>query len=81
MAYADAPGLCRHRGQKDFRSGAVGIPFQEMMLYRPDVIEAELVCQPALFQRILVNRKLGRRGEWPRCGQLEENAEFDDPAP
>jgi hypothetical protein len=46
------------------------------MLDGPDVIEAELVGEPALLEGIRVHLVLGDLAERTRNGQLEEDAEL-----
>ena len=45
------------------------------------MIEAELVRQAALLQRIVVDGVLNGTAERPRRGKLEKYAEFDDSPP
>ncbi len=59
----------------------MGVFLQKMVLHRPDVIEAQLVSEPALFQRVVVDRPLNRTAERTGCGQFEEDTEFDSDAP
>jgi len=77
VAYPYPAGLSSNGAEKYLRRGTVGILFQKVMLHRPDVIEAELICQPTLLQRIVINETFRFRRKRPGRGQLKENAEFD----
>lgn len=59
----------------------MGVAFEKVVFNRPDVIKAQLIGNAALLQRVLVDRKLISAGERTRCGQFEENSEFDGVSP
>src|SRR5262249_39078729 len=64
------------RGQKQLRRRAMRILFKEVVLHRPAVIEANLVGQRGLLQRVFVNDPFGIMGPRPRHRQFKENSEF-----
>ena len=65
----DAPRALAGRGQEHLGGGRVRVLLEEVMLDLPHVVEAELVGQLDLLQRVLQEPVLGALG--PRAGQLE----------
>ena len=55
VADTDALRLRRAGGEKDLRRRAVGVLLEEVVLDRPDEVEAELVGEARLLQRVLVD--------------------------
>ena len=64
------------RGEEELGRGAVGILLEEVVLHRPHLVEAQLVGQLHLLQRVVVDGAL--RLPRPRAGhrQLVEEAEL-----
>src|SRR5439155_3568166 len=52
-------GALRHRGQEDLRGARVAVLLEEVVLDLPAVLDAELVGELALLQRVLQQRVLG----------------------
>jgi len=52
-------GALRHRGQEDLRRARVAVLLEEVVLDLPAVLDAELVGELALLQRVLQQRVLG----------------------
>lgn len=63
VAEADTPGAARRGGQEDLRRRAVRILFQEMMLDRPGVIDAEFIGERDLVEGLLEQAMLGLLGQ------------------
>ena len=76
VAKADLLRALAGRGEKDFGRGGVGILFEKVVLDFPGVIEAQLVGQFNLVQRVVEQLIFAVRE--PGLGQLQfvENAEF-----
>ena len=62
VADADALGLHRHRGEEQLGRRAVRVLLEEVVLDGPHRVEAELVGQPRLLERVAVDGLLGGRG-------------------
>ena len=77
-AVADADVLRLHRagGEEQLGRRAVRVLLQEVVLDRPHRVEAELVGQADLLQRVQVHLPLGLVGPRPRYRQLVEDAEL-----
>jgi len=58
MTHPDPLSLRGNGGQKNFRRRAVRVLLQKMMLNSPDMVEAKLVSQSTLFERIVVDEAL-----------------------
>ena len=64
-------------------SGAerVRVLLEEVVLDAPDLVEAQLVGEPHLLQRVHVDVALGLARPRPRDGQFVEDAEFHGAPP
>ena len=60
MPDADPLGPLRDRGQEHVRGGRQRVVLEEVVLHRPDVVEAHLFGQDALLERLVVGLGLGR---------------------
>ena len=76
VADADALGLHRAGGEEEVGRGAVRVLLEEVVLDRPDVVEAQFVGEAHLLQRVLVGLsfRVARPGAGDR--ELHEQAEF-----
>ena len=77
-AVADADVLRQHRarGEEQLRRRAVRVLLEEVVLDRPHRVEAQLVGQLHLLERVVVHRALGLAGPRPRHRELVEDSEF-----
>jgi hypothetical protein len=76
---AHACGLRGDRGEHDLGGRAVRVLLEEVVLDRPHPVEAELVGQPRLLERVVEHRGLHVGRERTRRGHLEEDAESHAP--
>ena len=76
MAETHLLGALRHRGQKDLRRARVAVLLEEVVLDLPAVLDAELVGELALLQRVLQQRVLGVLVPRTRQLVLVEQAEL-----
>ena len=74
----DLLGLHRTRGQEQLGRRTVRVLFQKMVLDRPDLIKADLVGQPDLFQGVHIHGPLGFPIPGTRHGQFVENTKLHD---
>jgi hypothetical protein len=77
-AVADLDALGQHGagGQEQLGRGAVRVFLEEVMLDRPDMVEAQLVGQLHLLEAVVVDRALGLARPRPRDRNLVEKAEL-----
>src|SRR4029077_19250850 len=77
-AVADADLLGHHGagGEEQIGRRAMRIFLKEMMLNRPDLIEAQLVGEPHLLEAIIVDRALGLARPRPRHRDLIKQPEL-----
>ena len=59
MAEANVLGALARGGEEDLGGGGVRVLFEEVVLDLEDVIEAELVGELDLFERLLIDAVLG----------------------
>ena len=76
VADADVLGLHRAGGEEQLRRRAVRVLLEEVVLDAPHLVEAELVGEPHLLERVHVDGALGLARPRPRHGELVEDAEF-----
>ena len=79
VADPDALGLHRAGGEEELGRRAVRVLLEEVVLDGPDRVEAELVGQPHLLERVLVHLPLDAGRERPRHRQLVEDPEAHGP--
>ena len=77
-AVADADLLRDHGagGEEELGRRAVRVLLEEVVLDGPHLVEAQLVGQPHLLERVLVDRALGLARPRPRHRELVEEAEL-----
>ena len=59
VAETDVGGALGTGGQEHLRRGPMGVFLEEVMLDRPDRVDAELICELDLVQRLLEQAELG----------------------
>ena len=78
---ADALRLRGDRGQEDLRRRAMRILFEEVMLDRPAIIEAQLVREDRLLDAVVVDALFGVAMPRPRHADFIEDAELHSRTP
>jgi hypothetical protein len=76
VAHADVLRDHGAGGEEQLRRRAVRVLLEEMVLDRPDMLEAKLVGQPHLLEAVVVNLPLAFARPWPRHGDFVEDPEL-----
>ena len=76
LADVDVLGLRGGGGEENFGGGGVAVLLEEVVLDLPDLVEAELVGEADVFERLVVGAPLGDVAPGALDGVLVEDAEF-----
>ena len=79
VAEPDALRALRHRGEEHLGRARVAVLLEEVVLHLPHVVDAELVRELALLERVLDQRDFGVVTPRPRQLMLVEDPDFHDP--